>query len=427
MKAYKDLSYKELQTLYDNLQNDYNNIKNQHIQLNMARGKPDHDQIQLSLDMLDTLNSQTDFSQHENYLNYGILDGIDEAKKFFGDMLDVDPEQVIVCGNSSLNIMFDQITRSYTHGVQGETPWCKLDKIKFLCPVPGYDRHFAITQHYGIEMINIPLNDYGPDMDMVEHYVNNDASVKGIWCVPQYSNPSGISYSDEVVTRFASLKPAAKDFRIYWDNAYCVHHLYDDQQDHVKNIIKECEKQGNPDLVYEFCSTSKVTIPGAGISAMATSPRNKKEILSHMTIQGIGFDKLNQFRHCLYLQDMTHLQEHMSKQAEYLRPKFKIVLDMLDKELSGLGIAKWTRPLGGYFISFDSLEGCAKTIVAKCKEAGAILTNAGATFPYGIDPKDTNIRIAPSFPDQNELTQAVKLFILCVKIVSIEKIMNAKK
>lgn len=423
MKTYKDMHKDELLSLQSDLLQQYNEIKAQNLQLNMARGKPDFNQIGLSLDMLDTLNSHYDFKNHKDYCNYGILDGIDEAKTFFASMLDVHPEQMIVCGNSSLNIMFDQISRGYTHGYMGNTPWCKLEKVKFLCPVPGYDRHFAITQHFGIEMIHIPMDENGPDMDLVEKYVNHDVSVKGIWCVPQYSNPSGITYSDEVVDRFARLKPAAKDFRIFWDNAYLVHHLYD-KQDHVKNIFKACEQYGSEDLVFEFCSTSKVTIPGAGIAAMSCSMGNKKDILKHMTIQGIGFDKLNQLRHIEYLKDLETLNHHMKKQAVFLRPKFDLVLDIFEKELKGLGIGSWSKPLGGYFISFESMNGCAKNIVKMCKEAGTILTNAGAPFPYGIDPNDTNIRIAPSFPPLDELKKAVDLFVICVKLVSIEKILE---
>lgn len=423
MKPLKEMSVDELKDLHQQLSNQYQNIKDLHLQLNMARGKPDFSQVQLSMPLLDTINSHYDFSTKKDYLNYGILDGIDEAKRLFSQMLETTPEHIIVYGNSSLTIMFDQISRGYTHGYLGNTPWCRLDKVKFLCPVPGYDRHFAITEHFGIEMIPISMDDNGPDMDLVEKYVNHDDSVKGIWCVPQYANPSGITYSDEVVQRFAHLKPAAKDFRIFWDNAYIIHHLYD-KHDHVMNILEACEEAGNPDLVFEFCSTSKVTFPGAGVAAMATSLDNKKDTLKHLTIQSIGHDKLNQLRHAEYFPNMDSLKQHMQKQAELLRPKFEMVLDIFEEELAPLQIGKWSHPLGGYFITFESLENCASQIVQKCKEAGVILTDAGATFPYGKDPDDSTIRIAPSFPPLDELKQATELFVLCVKLVSVEKLLS---
>ena len=339
------------------------------------------------------------------------------------DMMGTTPEHIIVYGNASLNIMYDQVSRAYTHGILGNTPWGRLDKVKFLCPVPGYDRHFAITEHFGIEMINIPMSESGPDMDMVEQYVNNDETVKGIWCVPKYSNPQGFTYSDETVKRFANLKPAAKDFRIFWDNAYVIHHLYDDKQDEILDIISECEKAGNPDMVFEFASTSKVSFPGSGIAALASSEANLADIKKSLTIQTIGYDKLNQLRHVRYFKDINGLKEHMRKHAEQMRPKFEAVLEVLNTELGGLGIGSWYAPRGGYFISFDAMEGCAKEIVAKCKEAGVKLTNAGATFPYGKDPKDSNIRIAPSFPTPEEMARAADLFVLCVKLVSVEKLL----
>lgn len=423
---YVDLSKEELTSLHSDLLKEFEEIKAKGLNLNMARGKPDLSQIDVSLDILDVLNSKYEFNKQIEYCNYGILDGIDEAKELFANMLSVNKENIIVYGNSSLTIMFDTVSRGYTHGYLGNTPWCKLDKVKFLCPVPGYDRHFAITERFGIEMINIPMDENGPDMDLVEQYVNNDESVKGIWCVPQYSNPSGITYSDEVVRRMANLKPAAKDFRLFWDNAYIVHHLYEDKQDHVLEILQACKDAGNEDMVFEFCSTSKVTLAGSGVAAMATSVENKKDILKHLTIQSISHDKLNQLRHVNYFSNGYTINDHMKKHADVLRPKFEAVLNTLEEELGGVGVGIWTKPIGGYFVSFDALEGCAKAIVAKCKEAGAILTGAGATYPYGKDPKDSNIRIAPSYPTPQELTQAAKLFTLCVKLVSVEKILNDK-
>lgn len=423
MKPFIKMDKEELKLVLDNLENEYTKIKEQNLNLNMARGKPDFEQLDASMDLLDVINSQSELVKKMDYRNYGILDGIDEAKALFAEMLDTDNEHLIIYGNSSLNIMFDQVSRGYTHGYLGETPWCKLDKVKFLCPVPGYDRHFAITEHFGIEMIPVPLNEDGPDMDIVEEYVNNDDSVKGIWCVPQYSNPSGFTYSSETVYRFAHLKPAAKDFRIFWDNAYLIHHLYDNHQEHVDNILKACQEANNEDIIFEFCSTSKVTFPGSGVAALATSINNKKDILKHMTVQTIGHDKINQLRHVEYFKNLDGLKKHMTKHANILRPKFEAVLEILENELGGLEIGTWTKPLGGYFISFQSLDGCAKEIVAACKEAGAILTDAGATYPYGNDPHDSNIRIAPSYPAMDELTQAAHLFALCVKLVSAKKIL----
>lgn len=339
-------------------------------------------------------------------------------------MIGVPAENVIVCGNASLPIMYDTISRSVTFGVNGSTPWCKLDKVKFLCPVPGYDRHFAITELFGIEMINIPMTQSGPDMELVKQYVENDPAVKGIWCVPKYSNPQGITYSDDTVRAFAALKPAAEDFRIFWDNAYAVHDLYEDTKDTLLEIFSECKKRGNENIVYEFCSTSKVTFAGAGIAAVASSKENLKWFEKTMTIQTIGYDKLNMLRHVRYFKDINGIYEQMKKHADFLRPKFEAVLQVFDTELSGLEIGSWIRPHGGYFISFDAMEGCAKEIVAKCKEAGVTLTGAGATFPYKKDPKDSNIRIAPSFPTPEEMVEAANIFVLCVKLVSVKKLLG---
>lgn len=425
---YNDMSKEELLVLKESLNKKYAEAKAKGLALDMSRGKPSAKQLDVSLGLLDTINSSSDLKSLDgtDCRNYGVLDGIPEAKKLMADMMGTTPDHVIVYGNASLNIMYDQISRAYTHGILGNTPWCKLDKVKFLCPVPGYDRHFAITERFGIEMINIPMSESGPDMGMVEEYVSKDASVKGIWCVPKYSNPQGYTYSEETVKRMAALKPAAEDFRIFWDNAYVIHDLYDDNKDEIADIISECEKAGNPDMVFEFASTSKVSFPGSGIAALATSANNIADIKKQLTIQTIGHDKLNQLRHVRFFKDINGLKEHMRKHAEFIRPKFEAVESVLEEELSGLGIGSWTEPKGGYFISFDAMDGCAKAIVAKCKEAGVKLTGAGATFPYGKDPKDSNIRIAPSFPTPEEMKQAADLFVLCVKLVSVEKLLENK-
>lgn len=428
MKAYEEMSKEELEILKKELDKRYDEVKAKGLKLDMSRGKPSKAQLDITAGMMDVLDSSTDLVSEDGIdcRNYGVLDGIKEAKRLFSQMAEVPPEKIIMYGNSSLNIMYDTVSRCMTHGVLGSTPWMKLEKVKFLCPVPGYDRHFAITEYFGIEMINIPMTPEGPDMDMVEDLVSKDDSIKGIWCVPKYSNPQGITYSDETVRRFAHLKPAAKDFRIFWDNAYCIHHLYDDDQDFLLEILEECEKAGNPDIVYKFASTSKVSFPGSGVAFLAASDRNLEEIRKQLTIQTIGHDKLNQLRHVRYFKDLDGLRAKMREHADIIRPKFEAVLEVLEHELGGLGIGEWVKPKGGYFISFESMEGCAKNIVAKCKEAGVIMTNAGATFPYGKDPKDSNIRIAPTFPTSEELAEAAELFVLCVKIVSIEKLLATK-
>lgn len=426
MKAYKDFTKEELLTTKAALEEEYKTMEAKGLNLNMARGKPGFSQLALAMPMLDVINSDSDMRTFlgNDTRNYGDLDGIGECRRLMADMMSVEKDNVVVCGNSSLNIMYDTISRSMTLGVNGSTPWCKLDSVKFLCPVPGYDRHFKITETFGIEMINIPLYDDGPDMNMVEQYVNNDPEVKGIWCVPKYSNPTGISYSNEVVKRFAHLKPAAEDFRIYWDNAYCIHHLYHDTQDEILNILEECEKAGNPNMVYIFSSTSKISFPGSGVSAIASSLKNIDYILSQMTVQTIGHDKINQLRHARFFKDIDGLKAHMKLHADLLRPKFEAVLNTLETELGGLEIGSWIKPRGGYFISFDALPGCAKAIVAKCKALGVVLTGAGATFPYGNDPLDSNIRIAPSFPTPEEMAVATEVFVLCVKLASVEKLLS---
>ncbi len=425
---YSQMSTEELQELKKKISEQYKESKSKGLNLNMARGKPATAQLDVSMDMLDVVNSSSDMMAEDgtDCRNYGLLDGLPEAKRLMADMIDTTPEHVIVYGNSSLSVMYDQISRGYSQGYLGNPAWCKLDKVKFLCPVPGYDRHFAITEIFGIEMINIPMTQDGPDMDLVEQYVQNDACVKGIWCVPKYSNPQGYTYSDETVKRFANLKPAAKDFRIFWDNAYAIHHLYEDRQDKILDILSECEKAGNANMVFEFASTSKVCFAGGGIAALAASKDNIEDIKKNLTVQTIGYDKINQLRHVRYFKDLNGLNAHMMKQAALIRPKFEATIKVLEDELSGLGIGSWDTPRGGYFISFDAMEGCAKAIVAKCKEAGVILTNAGATFPYGKDVKDSNIRIAPSFPSIEEMLEAAKIFAICVKLVSIEKILETR-
>ena len=428
MKEYKDLSKEELLQLKIELENKYDDMVSLNLKLNMARGLPSAEQLDMEADFFNTLNPSVNFISEAGIdcRNYGELIGIREARELMGDMMEIPADNVIVFGNSSLNVMYDTVARSMILGVCGSTPWCKLDKVKFLCPAPGYDRHFAITESFGIEMIVIPMLPTGPDMDMVEEYVNNDPAVKGIWCVPKYSNPQGITYSEETVKRFANLKPAAEDFRIFWDNAYCIHHLYDDKQDFLLEILEECKKAGNPDIVYKFCSTSKVTFPGSGIAALGTSENNINFIKKVITIQTIGHDKLNQLRHVRYFKNIDGMREHMRKHARILRPKFEMVVSTLDKELGGLGIGTWTRPIGGYFVSFESLDGCAKDIVKRCKDAGVTLTGAGATYPYKNDPHDSNIRIAPTFPPIDELEKAINIFTLCVKLSSIEKILSER-
>ena len=402
----------------------YNQFKDMNLSLDMSRGKPCTKQLDLSLPMMDTLNSASDYMCAVDVRNYGVPLGISEARKLMADMLQVESDEVIVCGNASLNIMFDIISTAMNKGIMGETPWCKLDGIKFLCPVPGYDRHFGITEYFGIKMINIPMTEDGPDMDLIEEYVNNDESVKGIWCVPKYSNPQGITYSDETVKRFAALKPAAKDFRIFWDNAYVIHDLYDDKKDELLPILSECKKAGNEDMVYIFGSTSKVSFPGSGISAVGTSKNNIEDIMKRLSMQTIGYDKINQLRHVRFFGDIEGMKEHMKKHADIIRPKFEIVDSILTKELGDLDICSWYNPNGGYFISFDAMNGCASQIVQKAKEAGVVLTGAGATFPYKKDPDDKNIRIAPTFPTDSELKEAAMLFTVCVKLVTLDKLIS---
>ncbi len=426
MKPYNELSKNELIELEQKYFLKYEELKAQGLKLNMARGLPSAQQLDMEADFFGILYPDSTFISEEgkDCRNYGELTGIHEARRLMGDMMEISSDKVIVFGNSSLNVMYDTVARSMILGVCGSTPWCRLDKVKFLCPVPGYDRHFAITEQFGIEMINIPMTPTGPDMDLVEKYVNGDPAVKGIWCVPKYSNPGGVTYSDETVMRFANLKPAAEDFRIFWDNAYCIHHLYDDRQDSLIEILHACEEAGNPDIVYKFCSTSKVTFPGSGLAALGTSRKNLDYIKSVITIQTIGPDKLNQLRHVRYFKDINGVKAHMKKHAAILRPKFELVQKKLNDELGGLGIGTWSDPIGGYFVSFDTIPGCAREVVGMCKDAGVTMTGAGATFPYKKDPNDSNIRIAPTFPPIEELDKAMDVFTLCVKLASVQKLLE---
>ena len=428
MKAYEKMSVEELEQLIRELKKEYGRYQAMEMSLDMSRGKPCKEQLDLSMGLMDALNSDADMFCEDgtDCRNYGVLNGIAEAKVLISDMMENNPDNIIIYGNSSLNVMYDSISRSMTHGVMGNVPWCRLDKVKWLCPVPGYDRHFSITEYFGIEMIPVPMTPSGPDMALVERLVREDESIKGIWCVPKYSNPQGYSYSDETVRRFARLQPAAKDFRIYWDNAYGVHHLYDREQDYLIEILAECKRAGNPDLVYKFSSTSKITFPGSGIAAIAASSNNLEDIQRQLRYQTIGHDKVNQLRHVRFFENIHNMIEHMRKHADILRPKFETVETILEKNLGGLGIGSWTKPKGGYFISFDTMDGCAKEVAAKCKKAGVKLTPAGATYPYGKDPRDSNIRIAPTYPPIEDLRTASQLFCLCVKLVSAQHLLKEK-
>lgn len=418
----QNLSREQLQERFAALTEKYNEYKAMGLKLDMSRGKPGAEQIELSHEMLDpALLGDFKASNGFDVRNYGILDGIPDCKKLFSEILDVAPENLIVFGNASLNIMYDYIAQCMIFGA-GAEPWAAQKGIKFLCPVPGYDRHFSILEHFGIEMINIPTDANGPDMDMIDELIK-DEKVKGIICVPMYSNPLGTTYSDETVRRFADLKPAAKDFRVIWDNAYCIHHVKD-THDNVLNIFEACKGKESEDYIIEVTSTSKVTFPGAGISVLAASDANIKAIKSRMTIQTIGYDKINQLRHVRFLKDRAGIEAHMDKHAAILKPKFDAVIEAFERNLAGKGIASWTDPNGGYFISLDVYEGCAIRTVALCKEAGVTLTGAGATFPYGKDPEDKNIRIAPTFPSRDELCKAVEILCLCVEISAIEKILG---
>ncbi len=416
-------SIEELKNAEAKLKAEYENYKSMGLKLNMARGKPSDAQLDTVERLLGAITHTEDcFTQDGiDCRNYGVLDGIPEAKRLFASMLEVTPEEVIVGGNSSLNLMYDTLARAMSHGVKaGCRPWSKYEKISFLCPVPGYDRHFAICEYMGINMINVPMTPEGPDMDIVEMYVSSDETIKGIWCVPKYSNPTGVSYSDETVRRFARLRPKAEDFRVFWDCAYVLHDI-NDTPDYVLNILDEAKPYGNEDMFYLFASTSKITYPGAGIAAMACSKANVKMITEELKIQTIGYDKLNQLRHCRIFPDFESLKAQMQVHLEIIRPKFMAVLEAFDREFSGLENISYTRPNGGYFISLDVPDGCASKVVELAAKAGVVVTSAGATFPYGIDPNDRNIRIAPTYPTLDELKQALKVLCCCVKLAAVEK------
>ncbi len=420
---YDEMTTEELQAAKAEAQQRYDEFKAQGKKLDMSRGKPSPEQLDLSLGMLGVVDENTDFANvaEVDPRNYGGLPGLEAARKLMGGVLGVDAANTIVLGNSSLTIMYDLVAHAMTHGVLGSTPWARLDKVKFLCPAPGYDRHFAICEHFGIEMIAIPMHDDGPDMDMVEKLVSSDDSIKGIWCVPQYSNPQGIVYSDEVVQRFAKLAPAAADFRIFWDNAYAIHHLSDNHPN-VANLKDAADAAGNPDMFYMFASTSKVTFPGAGIACVASSDANIADMKKFLGFAMIGPDKINQLRHALYFAEPGSLEAHMKKHAGLIAPRFDKVKEIFERELGGLGIGSWTDPAGGYFITFDALPGCAKRIVELAAEAGVKMTGAGAMYPYKNDPDDKSIRVAPTYPSIEELAEAAELFCICVKIASAEKL-----
>ena len=414
----------ELQKIHQEALEQYEDFKSLHLQLNMARGKPCAEQLDLALGVLEALHARSEFanSNGDDCRNYGVWNGLPEMRAIFSEMMDVPADQIILGNNSSLQMMFDCIAQGFTHGYSGCTPWARQEKVKFLCPAPGYDRHFAVTEYFGFEMIPVPMLKTGPDMDIIERLVAQDDTIKGCWCVPKYSNPTGITYSDETVRRFAALKPAAKDFRIMWDNAYCVHDLTD-TPDTLLDLYAECLKNGTEDNVLFFASTSKISFPGAGVAALAASKRNIEDLKRRITTQTIGPDKLNQLRHIAFLKDKYGVRGQMLRHRRILEPKFQTVLRKLDGALTGTGTASWTKPNGGYFVSVDVMPGCAKRVVQLCKEAGVTLTGAGATFPYGKDPQDSNIRVAPTYPPVSELEVAMDLFCLCVRLAACEKLL----
>ena len=421
---YSAMTESELSDIYKKLLSEYEDIKKLGLKLDMSRGKPSPEQLDLSSGILTALKTANDCKNESgvDMRNYGFLAGADDARRLFGELCSVPSSQVIAGGSSSLNMMYDTVVRAMLFGVCGSAAWKDLEKVKFLCPCPGYDRHFAICEALGIEMINIEMKDDGPDMDEVERLVSSDESIKGIWCVPKFSNPTGIVYSEETIRRFAELRPAAKDFRIFWDNAYFIHDFGEIRD--IPDIFSLTKGTPNEDIVYMFVSTSKITYPGAGVAAMISSEKNIADTLSHMGVQCISYDKINQIRHVKFFGTAENVRKHMALHAKILKKKFDMVLSAFSRELSGLGIAEWTKPEGGYFISLDVLSGTAKRVWQLCKDAGVTLTGAGATFPYGIDPQDKNLRIAPSYPTEEELSRATDVLCLCVKLAAAEKLCN---
>ncbi len=417
---YTALSKDQLEVLLESERAEYKQIVAQKFNVDIARGKPCTEQLDLAMDMLGMLSADSDYPKA--YRNYGMLEGIPEMRELFGQMLGVSAQEVIVGGSSSLNLMYDTVQRAMQYGVMGNRPWNRYETIKFLCPVPGYDRHFALTQHFGIEMINIPMDDNGPNMDLIEHLVSIDDTIKGIWCVPKYSNPTGITYSDEVVTRLATMQTKAPDFRIFWDNAYCVHELTD-TPDQLANIMEIAKQAGTQDRIYIFTSTSKITFAGSGVSCIAASAANIRDILSHMTYQTISYNKVWQYMHWLYLRDMDNVHEIMRRQMQVIAPKFHTILNALQENFGqDNGIVSWTTPKGGYFISMDVYPGCAKRVAQLCKQAGLTITSAGATYPYGVDDADRNLRIAPTFTSDEDLEIATRILVCCVKIAALEQL-----
>ncbi len=424
MQSYSTMSHQQLVKAYDSEISHFNKLKSQNLKLNMARGKPSKAQLDMVNDLFDAMTSADDYmSDGIDARNYGELSGLPCARRYWADVLGCKPEQTFVGGASSLTLMFDVISRAYSHGLlHSVRPWCKEDKVKFLCPSPGYDRHFRITEFFGAELITVPMTDCGPDMDMVEELVK-DPCVKGIWCVPKYSNPDGIIYSRETINRLACLKCAAPDFLIMWDNAYCVHE-FDGEYVPFPDMIELCAKAGNPDMVMEFASTSKITFPGSGISVVASSEDNIRYFEKLFSVQMISYDKVNQLRHVRYLQNKEHTLDIMKRHASIMKPKFEIVAAVLDKEIKNLGFAEWNAPKGGYFVSLNTMSGTAKRALQLCEEAGVVMTPAGATYPYGIDPEDRNIRIAPSLPPVEELEKAMEIFCVCLKVAALEKLLD---
>ncbi len=419
--GYQNLTAAEWKTEYGKVLAEFEGWKARGLTLNMARGKPGKAQLDLVSDIMTVLTDPDDcMDEGVNARNYGELSGIPSARKLFAEILGCKPSQVFAAGNSSLQLMYDTVSKAYTHGLlHSESPWCRQEGLKWLCPAPGYDRHFKVTESFGFELVTVPMTENGPDMDVVEQLIR-DPKVKGMWNVPKYSNPDGIIYSDETIERIAAMKPAAPDFLLMWDNAYCIHE-FDGEFVPFPDILSLCEKHGNADMVFEYASTSKITLPGSGVACFACSEANMAYLTKLLGVQIISFDKMNQLRHVKYLRDKAHTLALMKKHAAILKPKFDMVTDTLAREIAPLGIAAWHTPKGGYFVSVNTAPGLAKRTLALCKEAGVVMTDAGATFPYGRDPQDSNIRIAPSLPPVEELEQAMAVFCCCLKLAALEQ------